>query len=46
MTYIHSVRPFYIDNELQLKKLKYFQKRPPRGALCHEALGNSETKEP
>ena len=31
MTYTHIVRPFYIDNELQLKKLKYFQKRPQVG---------------
>jgi len=32
MTYTHIVRPFYIDNELQLKKIEIFSKKTPRGA--------------
>ena len=34
MTYIHSVRPFYIDNELQVKKIKMFLKKTPQGVLA------------
>ena len=32
MTYTHIVRPFYIDNELQLKKIEIFSKKTPQGA--------------
>ena len=32
MTYTHIVRPFYIDNELQLKKIDIFSKKTPKGA--------------
>ena len=35
MTYIHIVRPFYIDNELQLKKIEIFSKKTPRGPGPH-----------
>ena len=31
MTHIHIVRPFYIDNELQLKKIDIFSKKTPQG---------------
>ena len=34
MTYIHIVRPFYIDNELQLKKIEIFLKNTPQGGLA------------
>ena len=34
MTYIHSVRPFYIDNELQFKKIDIFSKKTPQGGLA------------
>ena len=34
MTYIHIVRTFYIDNELQLKKIEKFSKRSPHGGLA------------
>ena len=31
MTQIRIVGPLYIDNELELKKIEIFFKRPPRG---------------
>ena len=34
MTHIHIVRPFYIDNELQLKKIEIFSKNTPQGGLA------------
>ena len=34
MTYTHIVRPFYIDNELQLKKIEIFLKKTPQGHLA------------
>ena len=34
MTHIHIVRPFYIDNELQLKKIEIFLKKTPQGVLA------------
>ena len=34
MTYTHIVRPFYIDNELQLKKIEIFSKKTPQGVLA------------
>ena len=34
MTHIHIVRPFYIDNELQLKKIDIFSKKTPQGGLA------------
>ena len=34
MTYIHIVRPFYIDNELQLKKIEILSKKTPQGSLA------------
>ena len=34
MTYIHIVRPFYIDNELQLKKIEMFSKKTPQRDLA------------
>ena len=33
MTYTHIVRPFYIDNELQFKKIDIFSKKTPQGGL-------------
>ena len=34
MTYTHIVRPFYIDNELQLKKIEIFSKKTLQGGLA------------
>ena len=34
MTYIHIVKPFYIDNELQVKKIEIFLKKTPQGILA------------
>ena len=34
MTHIHIVRPFYIDNELQFKKIDIFSKKTPQGGLA------------
>ena len=34
MTYIHIVRPFYIDNELQFKKIDIFSKKIPKGGMA------------
>ena len=34
MTYTHIVRPFYIDNELQFKKIDIFSKKTPQGGLA------------
>ena len=34
MTHIHIVRPFYIDNELQFKKIDIFSKKTPKWGLA------------
>ena len=34
MTYIHIVKPFYIDNELQVKKIEIFLKKTLQGVLA------------